>query len=139
MNVTAGLPPYRLQYGWVTAQGRASPGDPSGFVFERGTVVGGGQFLLGRAYGPYSRVIFHKTLLSAGVAPQGWDPWNFRGHEDNIMYAEVDCEGGGSDTSQRVRWEKQLNKTQLVYFSRSYFLDREGWLANTPVGKELKP
>ncbi|KAK3441507.1 hypothetical protein EUGRSUZ_L00260 [Eucalyptus grandis] len=138
MNVTATLPPYRLQYSCITAQGRASPGDPSGFVFERGAVIGSGPYLLGRAYGPYSRVVFHKTLLSAGVAPQGWDPWHCQGREDNIMYAEVDCEGTGSDTSQRVQWEKHLDKTQLQYFSRSYFLDQEGWLANTPLGKTFE-
>ncbi|KAF8043209.1 hypothetical protein BT93_A1528 [Corymbia citriodora subsp. variegata] len=138
MNVTVGLPPYHLSYGCVTAQDRESPGDPSGFVFQRGSVFGSGRFLLGRAYGPYSRVVFHETLLSAGVAPQGWDSWNFQGDED-IMYAEVDCEGTGSDTSKRVWWEKHLNETQLQNFSRSYFIDQEGWLANTPLGKKLRP
>ncbi|KAI3417317.1 Pectinesterase [Psidium guajava] len=137
MNVTANSPPYYVRNSWVTAQGRESPDDPSGFVFEGGAVLGPGPFLLGRAYGPYSRVIFHKTWLSPGVAPHGWDPWHFRGRENNTMYAEVDCEGRGSDTSKRVRWKKHLDKTQLRYFSRSFFLDQEGWLVKTPLGKNL--
>ncbi|XP_030544864.1 probable pectinesterase 66 [Rhodamnia argentea] len=138
MNVTANSPPYQIRSGWVTAQNRESPDDPSGFVFEGGAILGVGPFLLGRAYGPYSRVIFHKTFLSSGVAPQGWDSWRFQGKEDNFMYAEVDCQGKGSDTSKRVRWEKQLDKTQLRYFSRSSFLDREGWLVKTPLGKKIR-
>ncbi|KAF8043210.1 hypothetical protein BT93_A1529 [Corymbia citriodora subsp. variegata] len=139
MNVTVSLPPYNLEYGYVTAQGRQSQQDRSGFFFEQGTVFGAGKFLLGRAYGPYSTVVFHNTSLSAGVAPQGWDAWSYQGHENNIMYAEVDCVGRGSDTSKRVSWEKHLDQTQLRYFSRRNFIDQEGWLAKTPVAKLLKP
>ncbi|KAK3441509.1 hypothetical protein EUGRSUZ_L00258 [Eucalyptus grandis] len=137
MNVTVGLPPYNLPDGFVTAQGRESPDDRSGFFFERGAVFGVGKFLLGRAYRRYSTVVFHKTKLAAGVAPEGWDAWTYKGHEDFITYAEVDCEGRGSDTSKRVPWERHLTPEQMRYFSRKNFIDQEGWLGKTPVAKML--
>lgn len=78
INVTVGA---AFGVGYVTAQGRQSESDPSGFVFRKGWIWGSGQVMLGRAYGPYSRVIFHGTDLGAVVAPQGWDAWTYRGQE----------------------------------------------------------
>lgn len=67
--------------GFVTAQHRNSEDDPSGFVFRKGRVVGIGNVDLGRAWGPYSRVIFWETYFSSMVLPGGWNAWNFVGHE----------------------------------------------------------
>jgi hypothetical protein len=81
INVTIGtLFPQGFQ-GYITAQGRQSSDEPTGFVFKRGRVFGSGQDFLGRAYGPYSRVIFHHTVFDGVVAPQGWDAWNYQGKE----------------------------------------------------------
>ncbi|KAF7127369.1 hypothetical protein RHSIM_Rhsim11G0096400 [Rhododendron simsii] len=80
IKVTAGLaPPQRLYAGYITAQGRQSAKDSSGFVFERGSVFGIGKAYLGRAYGPHSRVVFHGTELGALVVPDGWDAWHYKG------------------------------------------------------------
>lgn len=81
INVTVGTLPSPIRVGFITAQGRSSSNDPSGFVFKGGLVFGSGQAQLGRAYGPYSRVIFYGTTLGAVVAPQGWDAWREKGHE----------------------------------------------------------
>ncbi|MED6127096.1 hypothetical protein PIB30_084889 [Stylosanthes scabra] len=69
--------------GFITAQGRQSDEEPSGFVFKGGYVVGsnGASSLLGRAYGPYSRVIFIQTNFDSVVSPTGWDSWHFATHE----------------------------------------------------------
>lgn len=56
-------------------------GMSGGFVFEGGSVFRSGRVLLGRAYGAYSRVIFHGTDLGQVVAPQGWDAWSYKGQE----------------------------------------------------------
>lgn len=81
INATAGslFSPDSVSY--VTAQGRSSPYETSGFVFRLGAVFGTGKIFLGRAYGPYSRVIFHGTTLGRAVAPEGWNEWNSKGHE----------------------------------------------------------
>jgi len=61
--------------GFVTAQGRSSADDPSGFVFEGCSIKGNGEVNLGRAWEPYSRVIFKKTYFSEIITPQGWVAW----------------------------------------------------------------
>jgi len=60
----------------VTAQGRESADDRSGFVFEGGLIKGNGKVNLGRAWKPYSRVIFRNTYFSDIVTPQGWVAWS---------------------------------------------------------------
>eukprot|EP00256_Glycine_max_P055091 XP_014622111.1 putative pectinesterase 52 [Glycine max] len=118
---------------FVTAQGRESPTDPSGFVFEGGSLVGDGKVNLGRAWRAYSRVIFHGTYLSSVVTPEGWNPWNYTGSESNFTYAEVDCKGPGADTSKRVKWIKTLNQSQLNEFSLTSFINKDGWIDNLPI------
>ncbi|CAK9166724.1 unnamed protein product [Ilex paraguariensis] len=81
INSTAGRLAPLSSEGFITAQGRQSPDDPSGFVFSGGSISGTGKTYLGRAYGPYSRVIFHGTTLGAVVVPQGWNAWKFQGQE----------------------------------------------------------
>ena len=81
INSTAGRLAPLGSAGFITAQGRQSPDDPSGFVFSGGSISGTGKTYLGRAYGPYSRVIFHGTTLGAVVVPEGWDAWKFQGQE----------------------------------------------------------
>ncbi|KAB2048684.1 hypothetical protein ES319_A13G127900v1 [Gossypium barbadense] len=110
-----------------------SSDDPSGFVFKGGTLFGNVRPYLGRAYGPYSRVIFQETTMNGDVVPQGWDAWKFLGKEENFMYAEVNCKGPGSDTSNRVTWEKKLTPSQLQQFSLSYFIDQDGWISKLPM------
>ena len=58
--------------GYIIAQKRDSQRDPGGFVFYRGHVSRNGRVFLGRAWGPYSRVIFQKTKFDIDVAPKGW-------------------------------------------------------------------
>jgi len=77
INATLGNSPP----GYVTAQSRQSKDDESGFVFRGGGVIGNGEVHLGRAYGPYSRVIFYETYLSSVVSPKGWDAWDYPGLE----------------------------------------------------------
>ncbi|XP_022742403.1 putative pectinesterase 52 [Durio zibethinus] len=132
INVTAGAFASQMRIGYITAQGRKSSDDPSGFVFKKGTIVGTVKPYLGRAYGPYSRVIFHDTAMYAQVVPEGWFAWNYPGKEENFMYAEVNCIGPGSNTSRRVPWEKKLSFSQLKQFSISSFIDQDGWIGRLP-------
>ncbi|XP_054824774.1 putative pectinesterase 52 [Prosopis cineraria] len=122
-----------VPWGCITAQGRRSEKEASGFVFGGGRVVGTGPVLLGRAYGPYSRVIFHGTFLDSLVSPQGWDAWHYTQHKGNLMYAEVGCEGPGATLGKRVPWETKLSASKLNHqFSKSSFINQDGWLANLP-------
>nr|DAD38290.1 TPA_asm: hypothetical protein HUJ06_008931 [Nelumbo nucifera] len=119
--------------GYVTAQGRNSSAEDTGFIFQRCVVYGTGSTYLGRAYGGYSRVIFYKTALSNNVVPEGWSAWGYTGHEQNIAFSEEACTGAGSDKSKRVKWEKHLNHGELHRFAKGYtFIDQEGWINKQP-------
>ena len=67
--------------GFITAQGRTNPNDANGFVFANCNVFGSGSVFLGRPWRGYARVLFHKTNFSSVVVPEGWDAWQFAGHE----------------------------------------------------------
>jgi pectinesterase len=51
----------------------------------------------------------------------------------DFTYAEVNCKGRGSDISKRVPWEKKLDAQQINQFSKSSFIDQDGWLAKLPL------
>ena len=67
--------------GVITAQAREAPDQTTGFVFKNCTITGEGKTDLGRAYGPYSRVIIANSVLTDVVKPQGWVAWTAQGHE----------------------------------------------------------
>lgn len=62
--------------GAVTAHGRASKDDNTGFVFFKCTVGGNGRVWLGRAWRPFSRVVFAFTTMTDIIAPEGWNDFN---------------------------------------------------------------
>ncbi|XP_010493935.1 PREDICTED: putative pectinesterase 52 [Camelina sativa] len=133
INATAGALASEVAVGYITAQGRQSELDPSGFVFLRGSVSGSTSVYLGRAYGPFSRVIFIQTDLSSVVHPKGWFPWHQGGHISSFTYAEVECKGAGSDISGRVPWIDKLHSFDTKRrFSVSNFIDQDGWISNIP-------
>ncbi|EOA22433.1 hypothetical protein CARUB_v10003078mg [Capsella rubella] len=133
INATAGALASKVALGYITAQGRQNPSDPSGFVFLRGSVSGSTSVYLGRAYGPFSRVIFIQTELSSVVHPLGWDSWHCDAHKWSLTYAEVECKGAGSDMSGRVPWIDKLSYSAAKQrFSISNFIDQDGWISNIP-------
>ncbi|KAJ4957390.1 hypothetical protein NE237_024501 [Protea cynaroides] len=70
--------------GFITAQGRNSLNENSGFVFKGCNVLGiddTTRTYLGRAYGAYSTVIWYKTQFSNVIVPQGWQAWHYVNQE----------------------------------------------------------
>ncbi|KAK4558259.1 hypothetical protein RGQ29_007845 [Quercus rubra] len=120
--------------GYITAQGRDSADDPSGFVFKDCIILGRGKAYLGRAWKAFSRVIIANSKLSDIVVPVGWDAWQFVGHEDQLTYAEVNNSGPGADASKRVPWQKKLSTGELNQFlSVDRFINQEGWITKLPT------
>ncbi|KAJ4877313.1 putative pectinesterase 52 [Raphanus sativus] len=103
-----------LMAGFITAQGRQSEQDTSGFVFKYCTIKGDGKAYLGRAYRDYSRVVFYATSMSNVIVPQGWDAWHYKGKEDKITFAEVNCTGEGANKQGRVEWDKNLSDRDIA-------------------------
>ncbi|KAE9592741.1 hypothetical protein Lal_00028948 [Lupinus albus] len=120
---------------FVTAQRRNSENDPSGFIFSIGSVIGNSvNVKLGRAYSPYSRVLFFETHFSSAVVPsERWNAWHYKGHESKFTYAAVKCTGPGTLTSHNDPLEKKIDDSKLEQFSLSFFINNDGWLSNLPI------
>ncbi|WZZ86810.1 hypothetical protein YC2023_115389 [Brassica napus] len=119
--------------GFITAQGRQSEQDTSGFVFKFCTIKGDGTAALGRAYRGYSRVVFYATNMSNVIVPQGWDAWHYKGQEDKITFAEVSCTGEGANKQGRVGWEKNLSHIDIAFLINiKTFIAEDGWMTTLP-------
>ncbi|EOA32643.1 hypothetical protein CARUB_v10015938mg, partial [Capsella rubella] len=119
--------------GYITAQGRTNPYDANGFIFINSLVYGTGMAFLGRAWRGYSRVIFYNSNLTDVVVPEGWDAWNFDGHENQLMYAEHGCFGSGAKTGRRVKWVKKLSGSVVQDLADLSFINRGGWVEDLPI------
>ncbi|CAA2966886.1 probable pectinesterase 29 [Olea europaea subsp. europaea] len=119
--------------GFITAQGRNDPKDTGGFVFKKCNVIGTGKAFLGRAWKSYSRAIIYDSFLSDVIVSQGWDAWDYVGHENQLTFAEYQCHGSGSDMSNRVKWETTLSPQELQEFTSMSYIDNEGWITSLPL------
>lgn len=72
--------------GALTAQGRSSLLEETGFSFVNCKVTGSGALYLGRAWGPFSRVVFAYTYMDNIITPKGWYNW---GDPNREMYATL--------------------------------------------------
>lgn len=118
--------------GFITAQGRSSASDASGFVFTSCTVGGAAPAYLGRAWRAYARVVFYRTAMSAAVVGLGWDAWDYKGKEETLEMVESGCTGPGSNRTGRVPWEKTLSGEELAKLVDISYVSRDGWLAAQP-------
>ncbi|KAK7378224.1 hypothetical protein VNO80_03662 [Phaseolus coccineus] len=114
--------------GAVTAHGRVSGDENTGFAFVNSTVGGNGRIWLGRAWRPYSRVVFASTLMSDIIAPEGWNDFNDPSRDQTIFYGEYNCSGSGANMNLRASYVQKLNETEASAFLNTTFIDGEQWL-----------
>jgi pectinesterase len=111
--------------GYVTAQSRTYPAQPSGFVFERcrltGENTGRGAFL-GRPWRAYSQVVYRNCWLGAHIRPEGWSVWNNNANHETSFYGEYQSEGPGANPAARVPWSHQLSAEEASRFALPAFL-----------------
>ncbi|PSR96405.1 Pectinesterase [Actinidia chinensis var. chinensis] len=114
--------------GAVTAHGRSSKDENSGFAFVNCTVGGTGRIWLGRAWRPFSTVVFAYTNMSDIIAPEGWNDFNDPTRDPTIFYGEYMCGGAGANTTLRVPYALRLNDNQASPFLNVSFIDGDQWL-----------
>jgi pectinesterase len=100
--------------GYITA---ASTPDnqPFGFVFSHCRITAESpdvKAYLGRPWRAFSAVTFLTTEMSGVVRPVGWHNWDFPDRENTSRYAEFNTTGPGANPSARVKWARQLTKSQ---------------------------
>ncbi|KAL8042679.1 hypothetical protein ABFX02_09G068800 [Erythranthe guttata] len=121
-------PGARVINGAVTANGRASKEENSGFAFVNCTIGGTGRIWLGRAWRPFSTVVFLNTTMSDIIASEGWNDFNDPTRDQTIFYGEYNCTGDGANTTLRVPYAQRLNDTQASLFLNVSFIDADLWL-----------
>ncbi|KAL6287051.1 hypothetical protein ACE6H2_011441 [Prunus campanulata] len=114
--------------GAVTAHGRASKDDNTGFAFVNCFIGGTGRVWLGRAWRPFSRVVFVNTTMADIIAPEGWNDFNDPTRDQTIFYGEYNCSGAGANMTMRAPFVQKLNDTQASTFWNVSFIDGGDWL-----------
>ncbi|KAK8579503.1 hypothetical protein V6N13_142704 [Hibiscus sabdariffa] len=117
----------------ITAQRRESPSEDTGFTFLGCKITGVKTALLGRAWGPYSRVIFALTYMSNVILPQGWDDWGDSSKQSSVFYREYKCYGDGADTKKRVGWAKELTENEAELFLTKKMIGGKNWIRSMPT------
>ncbi|MCO5555528.1 hypothetical protein L7F22_009074 [Adiantum nelumboides] len=112
----------------LTAQKRAKPNEATGFSFVDCKVTGAGMAYLGRAWGPYSRVVFSYTSMADMIKPVGWYNWGDSNRNSKVFFGQYKCSGPGADQSKRVGWARELTDAQAAPFQSLSFIDGASWL-----------
>lgn len=121
-------PGLKVINGAVTAHGRISNDDNTGFAFVNCSVGGNGRVWLGRAWRPFSRVVFAYTTMSDIISPEGWNDFNDPTRDQSIFYGEYNCSGAGANMSMRASYVQRLNDTQASPFLNVSFIEGDQWL-----------
>ncbi|XP_050216843.1 probable pectinesterase 53 [Mercurialis annua] len=114
--------------GALTAQGRSSILDDTGFSFVNCKVTGSGALYLGRAWGPFSRVVFAYTYMDNIIIPKGWYNWGDPTREMTVFYGQYKCTGQGASFAGRVSWSRELTDEEAKPFISLTFIDGSEWI-----------
>lgn len=116
-------------YGSVAAQDRQGENDNTGFAFVNCKITGTGPIYLGRAMGPFSRIIFAYCEFDDIVDPRGWDDWDHDTSKDRtVYYGQYKCFGAGANESKRVAWSHELSDEEALPYLTTSFIDGDTWL-----------
>ncbi|HWB32263.1 MAG TPA: pectinesterase family protein [Acidobacteriaceae bacterium] len=147
--------------GFITAQSRTSPDQPTGYVILNSRVTASRedasapspttssagpatperparplQIGLGRPWRTYSRVIYIDTSLPAEMMPAGWNNWGSVRNESTAYYAESGSTGPGASPSTRVPWSHQLTAAQVKqYLPQNFLAGSDHW---NPIAEAAK-
>lgn len=128
--------PLPLQKVTITAQGRKSPYQSTGFSIQDSYVLATQPTYLGRPWKQFSRTVFLNTYMSSQVQPRGWLEWYGNFALSTLWYGEYRNNGPGASLSGRVAWPGYhviRDAATADFFSVRTFIDGTAWLPGTGV------
>jgi pectinesterase len=93
---------------------------PYGFVFINCKLTadsGINKVSLGRPWSPTASVTYINCWMDKHIVPEGWSNWKNAANEATARYAEFASSGAGGDSTLRVKWSKQLSKTEAMKYT----------------------
>jgi pectinesterase len=130
--------------GFITAQSRTSPSQPTGYVIlnsritssidqteapldsstpgARSSASAHRMIGLGRPWRPYARTVYINDSLPTDMNPAGWNNWGKTSNESTAFYAEIGSTGLGASPSTRVSWAHPLTPAEARQFLPATFL-----------------
>ncbi|CAO2836751.1 unnamed protein product [Amaranthus hypochondriacus] len=128
--------PLPLQKVTITAQGRKSPHQSTGFSIQSSNIYANEPAYLGRPWKPFSRVVYMNCFMSATIQPRGWLEWYGNYGLNTLYYGEYRNYGPGASLAGRVKWPgfhilRDVN--EAVLFTVGQFIDGMSWLPATGV------
>jgi pectinesterase len=139
-----------MRAGFLTAQSRTAPTEPTGYVITNSRVTSSiatpppadptkvvrSGFFMGRPWRPFSRVVVMNTELPEDLGPAGWSPWSRADETPKAYYAEYHNTGPGARPTQRIAWSHQLTAKEAAAFAPNVFLrGDDNW---NPVAEAAK-
>ncbi|QCD77790.1 pectinesterase [Vigna unguiculata] len=128
--------PLPLQKVTITAQGRKSPHQSTGFTIQDSYILATQPTYLGRPWKQYSRTVYINTYMSGLVQPRGWLEWFGNFALNTLWYGEYRNYGPGASLSGRVRWPGYhviKDASTASFFTVQRFINGDTWLPRTGV------
>lgn len=91
-----------------------------GYVFNNCTLTaneGISKVFLGRPWRAYAATVFMNCNLGKHIIPAGWNNWSNPKNEETARYAEYKNTGEGANTTDRVKWSKQLSDKEIKEYT----------------------
>ncbi|KAM7517583.1 hypothetical protein LguiB_016545 [Lonicera macranthoides] len=129
----------------ITAQGRASKRETTGFVLHNCRILADENLepekkkfksYLGRPWKKYSRTIVMESEISDVIDPEGWLPWNKTSSLESVYYGEYKNKGNGADLKRRAKFAGfmgELDKEVAMMFMLDPFIQGECWLKDANI------
>ena len=103
-------------------------GKSFGYVFQNCKLTaedGINKVYLGRPWRDFAKVVFLNCEMGAHILPEGWSDWTGTSRDKTAYFAEYGNRGPGAESTQRVKWSRQLTREEAANYTLRKILTPE--------------